>query len=70
MPLSIDDLEAAIAFTERNKWTHECWVKYLEAGGVLPDDKVGDLGHHQGCVDGYEHVLTVLEEVAVSWPIS
>ena len=60
---SKQDVEAAIAFTERNKWTHERWVEYLDAGAVLPDDKVGDLEHHRGCVDGYEHVLAVLKEL-------
>ncbi len=58
------DIEAAIAFAERNKCSHEGWVEYLEAGGTLPNDMLGDLAFHRDSVNGYEHVLAVLRELA------
>tara|TARA_Y100000310_G_scaffold252239_1_gene258919 strand:+ start:253 stop:483 length:231 start_codon:yes stop_codon:yes gene_type:complete len=65
------DVEAAIAFIEMSKWTHELWVGYL---GEIGDDAMpaepqpysvtaGNTEHHHRCVSEYEHVLAVLNEL-------
>lgn len=54
----------AIAFIEHVRQTHVAWTLYLDAGGEVDVELVGDVAHHTECIEGYDVVLSILRGAA------
>jgi hypothetical protein len=59
MPSSAE-FDVAIATIEDSRYSHVAWRDALKDGHELPHELIGDLAHHQKCIEGYDQVLDVL----------
>jgi hypothetical protein len=61
--MRMSDVQRAIEIVTESRRTHETWLAWYAA---YPDreqehaETCGDSGHHQKCIEGYNHVLDVL----------
>lgn len=49
-----------VAFIVHVRGTHVEWMEFLERGGEIDTDVVGDIAHHEECIAGYDAVLAYL----------
>jgi hypothetical protein len=65
----LDDTAMAIAIIRDARESHVIWADHQRDN---PDwlteaepELIGDLTHHENCITEYDHVLTVLDKIAV-----
>jgi prepilin-type N-terminal cleavage/methylation domain-containing protein/prepilin-type processing-associated H-X9-DG protein len=66
--MTYEDVDRAIQIVASSRWSHQTWLDFYER---RPDqeavhaDVVGDSTHQRDCIKGYDHVLSVLGQLAL-----